>query len=53
LEFVPIFDVTGEGLANVIQEKLKTFGLDLDNFRGQGYDGAFTMRGQFRGVQAP
>lgn len=27
-------------------------GLDLANLRGQGYDGASSMRGQFRGVQA-
>lgn len=45
LEFVPVLDITGKGLSN-------RFGLDLANLRGQGYDGASSMRGQFRGVQA-
>lgn len=52
LTFVPVSDVTGEGLARVIEEKLTTLGLDLENVRGQGYDGASAMSGQFRGVQA-
>lgn len=33
-------------------ETLSKFGLDLGKMRGQGYDGAAAMRGQFRGVQA-
>lgn len=52
LTFVPVYDVTGAGLANTILETLSTLGLDLNKMRGQGYDGAATMSGQFRGVQA-
>ncbi|GBN95919.1 repressor of the inhibitor of the protein kinase [Araneus ventricosus] len=49
---VPVYDVTGEGLANTVLETLSILGLDLKKMRGQGYDGAATVRGQFRGVQA-
>ncbi|XP_025191788.1 52 kDa repressor of the inhibitor of the protein kinase-like [Melanaphis sacchari] len=52
LTFVPVHDVTGLGLATVLLNTLKELGLDLDKLRGQGYDGAATMSGNFRGVQA-
>ncbi|XP_029340930.1 zinc finger MYM-type protein 1-like [Acyrthosiphon pisum] len=52
LTFVPVHDVTGHGLATVLLNTLKELGLDLDKLRGQGYDGAATMSGNFRGVQA-
>ncbi|GBL96318.1 Zinc finger MYM-type protein 1 [Araneus ventricosus] len=52
LTFVPVCDVTGAGLANTVLETLSILELDLKKMRGQGYDGAGTMRGQFRGVQA-
>ncbi|GBM51248.1 hypothetical protein AVEN_73858-1 [Araneus ventricosus] len=51
LTFVPVYDVTGAGLANTVLETLSILGLDLKKMRGQGYDGAATMRGQFRGIQ--
>ncbi|GBO41502.1 hypothetical protein AVEN_34523-1 [Araneus ventricosus] len=51
LTFVPVYDVTGAGLANTVLETLSILGLDLKKMRGQGYDGAAMMRGQFRGVQ--
>nr|XP_042895669.1 52 kDa repressor of the inhibitor of the protein kinase-like [Parasteatoda tepidariorum] len=52
LTFVPVHDVTGAGLANTVLETLSSLGFDLKKMRGQGYDGASAMRGQFRGVQA-
>jgi len=52
LTFVPVYDLSGEGLANMIKETLKKIGFDLNKMRGQGYDGAAVMRGRFRGVQA-
>jgi Domain of unknown function (DUF4371)/hAT family C-terminal dimerisation region len=52
LTFVPVYDISGEGLANTIKETLKKIGFDLNKIRGQGYDGAAAMRGRFRGVQA-
>lgn len=48
--FIPVYDLSGAGLAKVIQESLVKFGLNLQDMRGQG--GAATMRGEFRGVQA-
>jgi len=51
LTFVPVYDLSGEGLANTIKETLKKIGFDLNKMRGQGYDGAAAMRGRFRGVQ--
>lgn len=52
LSFVPVHDVTGVGLARTIKDQLQNLGLDLQNLRGQGYDGAAAMRGAFNGVQA-
>ncbi|GBM52532.1 hypothetical protein AVEN_230563-1 [Araneus ventricosus] len=52
LTFVPVYDVTGACLANTVLETLPILGLDLKKMRGQGYNGAATMRGQFRGIQA-
>jgi hypothetical protein len=52
LTFVEVSDLTGKALAETIKTNLTKVGLDLSNMRGQGYDGAAAMRGQFRGVQA-
>lgn len=45
LQFVPIYDMTGKGIANTILSKLKVFGFDTQYIRGQGFDGASAMRG--------
>lgn len=52
LKFVPVNDVTGNGLASTLMTTLKEIGIDLKYLRGQGYDGAAAMSGQFNGVQA-
>jgi hypothetical protein len=52
LQFVPVTDVSGEGLASVIVNSLTEFGLNLAYLRGQGYDGAGAMSGKLNGVQA-
>lgn len=52
LKFVPVVDVTGNGLAVVLIDSLKNIGLDLNFLRGQGYDGASAICGHFNGVQA-
>lgn len=52
LMFVPVHEVTGSALAKTVLETLSSLGLDLNKLRGQGYDGASAMSGQFRGVQA-
>lgn len=52
LNFVPLQNTSGETLANTLLESLKSFGIDLQYLRGQGYDGAAAMSGRFNGVQA-
>ncbi|XP_025192735.1 52 kDa repressor of the inhibitor of the protein kinase-like [Melanaphis sacchari] len=41
--FVPVYECTGENLANTIVQKLKEIGLSLEFLRGQGYDGGANM----------
>ena len=50
LEFVPVHDVTGNGLARSIFDTLRGKELLLKHLYGKGYDGAAAMSGQFRGV---
>ncbi|XP_060845757.1 52 kDa repressor of the inhibitor of the protein kinase-like [Rhopalosiphum padi] len=50
--FVPVYECTGENLANTIVQKLKEIDLSLEFLRGQGYDGEANMSGKYRGVQA-
>lgn len=52
LQFVQAQDVTGRGLANIILENLRNWGIDTSFLKGQGYDGAAAMSGKFNGVQA-
>ncbi|KAJ8884152.1 hypothetical protein PR048_016009 [Dryococelus australis] len=52
ISFVAVHDVTGAGLATAIKDQLRSLGLDMNNMRGQGYDGATAMKGMFRGCQA-
>lgn len=52
LQFVPVTDMSGKGLAQVLIESLGSIGVNLSYLRGQGYDGASAMRGLFSGVQA-
>lgn len=49
LKFVPVDDVTGKGLSEAIINNCNELGIDLNYLRGQGYDGARTMSGEFRG----
>jgi hypothetical protein len=52
LQFVPVHDVSGRGLASTLLQSLVRFGIDTTYMRGQGYDGAAAMKGEFNGVQA-
>jgi hypothetical protein len=52
LQFVPLSDLTGKALADVIIKSLTTFGVDVSYLRGQGYDGASAMSGKFHGAQS-
>lgn len=51
LDFVPVYDVTGNGLAEKIVETLTTRGIDMKFLVGQGYDGAAAMSGHLNGVR--
>ncbi|KAF0683297.1 Uncharacterized protein FWK35_00036272, partial [Aphis craccivora] len=52
LQFVPEHDTSEKGLANLILESFKQFGVELKFLRGQGYDGAASMSGIYNGVQS-
>ena len=52
IAFVPCAENTGESIANSIVQKIRDRGLDIENVRGQVYDGAVNMAGKFKGVQA-
>lgn len=52
LKFVPVTDVTGEGLSNTIINICNDLRLDKKNMVGQGYDGASVMSGKFKGCAA-
>uniref|UniRef100_A0A8I6Y8A0 TTF-type domain-containing protein n=1 Tax=Hordeum vulgare subsp. vulgare TaxID=112509 RepID=A0A8I6Y8A0_HORVV len=44
-------DTTFPSLKIALDGMLKSLGLSISNVRGQGYDGASNMRGQFHGLQ--
>ncbi|CAG9815531.1 unnamed protein product [Phaedon cochleariae] len=52
LQFIPVSDVTGAGLANSICNAMIEVGLDVKYLVSQGYDGASAMSGALRGAQA-
>ncbi|KAI3684136.1 hypothetical protein L6452_33355 [Arctium lappa] len=49
---VHVPDTTAQTLKNGIYSLLSHYNLDVKSIRGQGYDGASNMRGQFKGLQA-
>lgn len=52
LQFVPVTDLTGRGLADTILKSLHDIGIATEYIRAQGYDGAASMSGAYNGVQA-
>lgn len=52
LEFIPVTDLTGQNLANVLLRALEELDINCNYMVGQGYDGASSMSGVFHGVQA-
>ena len=51
VDFKPAERTTGVVLAKVIQSALESYGLDLNDCRGQAYDGASNMSSSGAGVQ--
>jgi len=52
LQFIPVTDCTGAGLANSICKALHDMKLNCEKMVGQGYDGAGAMSGSLKGAQA-
>ena len=52
MQFIPITDMTGKGLADVICKTINDLKLQPEFMVGQGYDGAGAMSGHMKGVQA-
>lgn len=50
--FLSATDLTGAALCEQIVQELNQVGLQIENLRGQGYDGGANMSGKFRGVQS-
>ena len=44
-------DTTSSALKKVLLDVLAEYGLSVARLRGQGYDGASNMRGEFNGLQ--
>ncbi|XP_065651141.1 zinc finger MYM-type protein 1-like [Hydra vulgaris] len=51
LDFVPLKETTGAGMAETIIKQLGEMSLSIENLRGQGYDNGRNMRGKNKGVQ--
>lgn len=49
LKFVPVHDVTGNGLSVTLLNSCKDLKHNLNYLKGQGYDGASAMSGIFQG----
>lgn len=52
LMFVPVNDITGKGLLNILLNILDKLGIDLKYLRAQDFDSATTVSGCFNGVQS-
>jgi len=51
LDIEHVSDTTSPSLKEALDTMLRRYGLSISKIRGQGYDGASNMRGQFYGLQ--
>ena len=52
VDLVSVERITGQALADALIDRLTSWGLRLENLRGQAYDGASNMSGSKNGCQA-
>lgn len=52
LQFLPLEETTGKNIADTLLQALHERGIDCSFLRGQGYDGAASMSGKFKGTQS-
>ncbi|KAL8541894.1 hypothetical protein ACS0TY_002950 [Phlomoides rotata] len=52
VHFLEVDDTSGLGFFTHLQNTLITFGLDIDDIRGQGYANGSNMKGRHKGVQS-
>ncbi|KAG8651166.1 hypothetical protein MANES_07G097204v8 [Manihot esculenta] len=52
LGIVHVNDTSASSLEKTIESLIFTYGLSVSNLRGQGYNGASNLRGEFNGLKS-